>query len=88
MYYFKRFYSLLREFPIMDVRYTVILIKIKKRNIANIEKERRMTFIVAEFYIKLSVCSHVRNFLLIELLFSFEIVVFMFQIRYDFERII
>jgi hypothetical protein len=34
----------------MDIRYTVALIKIKKYNIINIEKKRRMTFIITEFY--------------------------------------
>jgi hypothetical protein len=72
----------------MDIRYAVILIKIKKRGIANIEKERRMIFIVTEFYMKLSVCSHVRNFLLIKFLFNFEIVIFVLRIKYDSERII
>jgi hypothetical protein len=72
----------------MDARYAIALIKIKERGVANIKKERRIIFIVAEFHIKLSVCSHVRNFLLIEFLFSFEIVVFVLRIRYDSEKII
>jgi hypothetical protein len=78
----------LRELLIMDIRYTIVLIKIKERSVANIEKGRRMIFIVTEFYIKLSVYNYVRNFLLIELSFNFEIVVFVLRIRYDFERII
>jgi hypothetical protein len=72
----------------MDIRYTIALIKIKKHNIANIKKKRRIIFIVTEFHIKLSVCNHVRNFLLIEFPFNLEIIVFVFRIRYDFERII
>jgi hypothetical protein len=60
----------------MDARYAVVLMEIKKRGIVSIEKKRRMTLIVAEFYMKLSVCSHVRSFLLIELPFSLEIVAF------------
>jgi hypothetical protein len=72
----------------MDTRYAVVLIKIKKRSVANIKKERRIILIVAEFYIKLSVYSHVRNFLLIELLFNFEIIIFVLRVRYDSERII
>jgi hypothetical protein len=62
----------------MDARYAVILIEIKERDIANIEKERYMIFIVAEFHMKLNVYSYVRSFLLIKLSFSFEIVVFVF----------
>jgi hypothetical protein len=72
----------------MDTRYTIILIKIKKRNVANIEKEKRIILIVAKFHIKLSVYNHVRNFLLIELPFNLEIIAFVLRIRYDFERII
>jgi hypothetical protein len=72
----------------MDARYTVVLMEIKERGVVSIKKERYIIFIVAEFYMKLSVYSHVRNFLLIELPFSFEIVVFVFRVRYDFERII
>jgi hypothetical protein len=72
----------------MDARYTVALMEVKKRAVASIEKERRMAFIVAEFYVKLSVCSHVRSFLLIELPFSLEIVVFVRRVRYDFKRVI
>jgi hypothetical protein len=51
----------LREFLIINTRYAIILIKIKERGIASIEKERYIIFIVTEFYIKLSVCSHVRK---------------------------
>jgi hypothetical protein len=72
----------------MNTRYAIALIKVKKRNIANIEEERRMALIVAEFYMKLSVCSHVRNFLLIELPFNLEIIIFVLRVRYDSERII
>jgi hypothetical protein len=72
----------------MDIRYAIILMKIKERDIANIEKERRIIFIIAEFYMKLSVYSHVRNFLLIKFSFNFEIVIFVLRIRYDFEKII
>jgi hypothetical protein len=72
----------------MDTRYAVALMEVKKRGIVNIKKERRIIFIVAEFYMKLSVYRHVRNFLLIEFSFNFEIVIFVFRIRYDFERII
>jgi hypothetical protein len=39
--------------------------EIKKYDISNIKKEKRITFIITEFYMKLSVCNHVRNFLLI-----------------------
>jgi hypothetical protein len=70
----------------MDTRYTVVLMKIKKRNVANIEKERRIIFIVAEFYMKLNVCSHVRNFLLIEFPFNFEIIIFVLRVKYNSER--
>jgi hypothetical protein len=72
----------------MDVRYAVALMEIKKRGVASIKKERRMAFIVMEFYMKLGVCSHVRNFLLIEFSFSLEIIVFVIWIRYDFKRVI
>jgi hypothetical protein len=72
----------------MNIRYTVTLIKIKKCNIANIEKKRRIIFIVTEFYIKLSVYRHVRNFLLIKFPFNLEIIIFVLRIRYDSERII
>jgi hypothetical protein len=65
------------EFVDMNARYAIVLIKIKERGIVNIKKERRMIFIVAEFHIKLGVYSHVRNFLLIELLFNLEIVFFL-----------
>jgi hypothetical protein len=60
----------------MDARYTVVLIKIKECGIVNIKKKKRIIFIVAEFHMKLGVYIHVRNFLLIELLFNFEIVTF------------
>jgi hypothetical protein len=72
----------------MNIRYAIILMEIKKCGIANIEKKKRIILIVTEFYIKLSVYSHVRNFLLIEFPFNFEIVIFVFRIRYDSERII
>jgi hypothetical protein len=78
----------LREFLIMDIRYAVALIKIKKRDIANIKKEKRIIFIVAEFYIKLNIYNHVRNFLLIKFPFNFEIVIFVLRIRYNFKKII
>jgi hypothetical protein len=65
----------------MDIRYTVILMKIKKRDVVNIEKERRIIFIIAEFYMKLSVYNYVRSFLLIKFLFNFEIVIFVLRIR-------
>jgi hypothetical protein len=48
--------------------------EIKKCGIVNIEKKKRMIFIVAEFYIKLSVFHYVRNFLLIKFPFNFEII--------------
>jgi hypothetical protein len=60
----------------MDVRYAVVLIEIKERGIANIKKERCIIFIVMEFYVKLGVYIYVRSFLLIEILFDFEIVIF------------
>jgi hypothetical protein len=72
----------------MDIRYAVALMEIKKRDISNIKKEKRIIFIVAEFYVKLSVYSHVRNFLLIEFPFNLEIVIFVLRIKYDSERII
>jgi hypothetical protein len=72
----------------MDARYAVALIEIKKRGVASIEKERRIAFIVAEFYMKLGVYNHVRNFLLIKFSFNLEIVVFVLRVRYDFKRII
>jgi hypothetical protein len=72
----------------MDARYTIVLMKVKKHSIASIKKERRIILIVAEFYMKLSVYNYVRNFLLIEFSFNFEIIVFVFRVRYDFERII
>jgi hypothetical protein len=72
----------------MNARYAVTLIKIKKRSIANIKEERRIIFIVTEFHIKLSVCSHVRNFLLIKFPFNFEIIAFVFRVKYDSEKII
>jgi hypothetical protein len=79
---------LLRELLIIDIRYAVILMKIKKRSVANIEKERRIILIVAEFHIKLIVCNYIRNFLLIKFPFILEIIIFVLRIRYDFERII
>jgi hypothetical protein len=79
---------LLRELLTIDIRYAVILMEIKERDIANIKKERYIILIVAKFHIKLSVYNHVRNFLLIEFPFNLEIVVFVLRIRYDFERII
>jgi hypothetical protein len=72
----------------MDARYAIALMKIKEHGIVSIEKERRIIFIVAEFHMKLSVYNYVRNFLLIKFSFSFEIVVFVVRVRYDFERII
>jgi hypothetical protein len=39
MYYSKKSYSLLRELFTMNIRYTIILIEIKKRGIASIEKK-------------------------------------------------
>jgi hypothetical protein len=63
----------------MNARYAVALIEIKKRGIANIEKKKRMALIVAEFHMKLGVCSHVRNFLLIKLPFNLEIVAFVLR---------
>jgi hypothetical protein len=72
----------------MNARYTVVLMKIKKCSVANIKKEKRMIFIVAEFHVKLSVYSHVQNFLLIELPFNFEIIIFVLRVRYDSEKII
>jgi hypothetical protein len=65
------------EFVGMDARYAVALMEIKERGVVSIEKERRMTLIVAEFHMKLGVYSHVRSFLLIELPFSLEIVSFL-----------
>jgi hypothetical protein len=72
----------------MDTQYAIALIEIKKRGIANIEKERRIIFIVTKFYMKLSVYNYVRNFLLIKLSFNLEIVAFVIRIRYDSEKII
>jgi hypothetical protein len=72
----------------MDARYAVALMKIKKCDVANIEKKRRIIFIVTEFYMKLNIYNHVRSFLLIELLFNLKIVAFVLRIRYDFEKII
>jgi hypothetical protein len=69
----------------MNARYAIVLMKIKKRNIANIEKKRRITFIITEFYMKLSVYNYVRNFLLIEFPFNLEIVVFVLRIDLNFE---
>ena len=87
-YYSERFYSLLRELLIIDIRYAVTLIEIKKRDIDNIKKKRYIIFIVTEFHMKLNVYNHVRNFLLIEFPFNLEIIVFVLQIKYDFEKII
>jgi hypothetical protein len=72
----------------MNTRYTVALMKVKERNIVSIEKEKRIIFIVAEFHMKLNIYSHVRNFLLIEFSFNFEIIVFVFRVRYDSEKVI
>jgi hypothetical protein len=76
MYYSEKFYSLLRELLTIDARYAVALMEIKERGVASIKKKRRIALIVAEFYMKLGVYSYVRSFLLIELPFSLEIVVF------------
>jgi hypothetical protein len=54
-YHFEKFYSLLRELLIMDIRYAIILIKIKERGVANIIKRRRTILIVTEFHIKLDI---------------------------------
>jgi hypothetical protein len=62
--------------------------EIKKRDIANIEKKKYIIFIVTEFYMKLNIYNHVRNFLLIKLPFNLEIIVFMLRIKYDSEKII
>jgi hypothetical protein len=51
-------------------------------------EERRITLIIAEFYMKLDIYIHIRNFLLIELPFNLEIIVFVLRIRYDSEKII
>jgi hypothetical protein len=72
----------------MDIRYAVVLIEIKKCDIVSIKKKRRIILIVAEFYMKLNIYSHVRNFLLIEFSFNLEIVVFVLRIRYEFKKII
>jgi hypothetical protein len=72
----------------MNARYTIALIKIKERDIVSIKKKKRIILIIAEFYIKLGVCSHVRNFLLIKLPFSLEIVAFVFRIGHDSNGII
>jgi hypothetical protein len=72
----------------MNTRYAVALIEIKERGIASIKKKKYIIFIVTEFYIKLYIFIHIRSFLLIKLPFSFEIVVFILQIRYDFKKII
>jgi hypothetical protein len=48
----------------MDIRYTVILMEIKERGIANIKKKRRIVLIVAEFYMKLGVYIYIQSFLL------------------------
>jgi hypothetical protein len=71
-----------------DVRYAVALMEIKERGVASIKKKKRMAFIVAEFYMKLGVYNHVRNFLLIKFPFNLEIVIFVLRVRYDSERII
>jgi hypothetical protein len=78
---------LVRELSTIDTRYTIILMKIKKYDIANIKK-KRITGIVVKFYLKLDVYNYVRNFLLIKFPFNFEIVVFVFRIKYDFKKII
>jgi hypothetical protein len=62
----------------MNARYTVVLMEIKERGIANIKKKKHIIFIVAEFYIQLNVYIHVRNFLLIKFPFNLEIVAFVF----------
>jgi hypothetical protein len=72
----------------MDTRNTIALIKIKKRNIANIKKKRRIIFIVTEFHIKLNVYNHIRNFLLIKLPFNLIIVAFVLRIKYNSEKFI
>jgi hypothetical protein len=72
----------------MNIRYAVILMEIKERGIANIEKEKRIILIVAEFYMKLNIYNYVRNFLLIEFPFYLEIVVFVLRIKYDSEKLI
>jgi hypothetical protein len=72
----------------MDARYAITLMKIEKRSVVSIKKERCIIFIVAEFYMKLNVYNYVRNFLLIKLSFNFKIVIFVLRVRYDFERII
>jgi hypothetical protein len=78
----------LRELFIIDIRYAITLIEIKKSDIVNIEKKKRIILIVTEFYMKLNVYNHVRNFLLIEFSFNLEIVVFVFRIKYNSEKII
>jgi hypothetical protein len=72
----------------MNIRYTIALMKIKKRSIANIKKKKRIILIVTEFYIKLNVYNYVRNFLLIKFSFNFEIVIFVLRIRHDSKKII
>jgi hypothetical protein len=77
----------------MDTRYTIVLMEIKERDIVNIKKKRRIILIVAEFYMKLSVYNHVRNFLLIKFSFNFEIVfflniIFKFVEYFDYDRAI
>jgi hypothetical protein len=69
----------------MNVRYAVVLIEIKERGVANIEKKKRMALIIAEFYMKLGVYSHVRSFLLIKFPFNLEIVL---RVRYNFKKVI
>jgi hypothetical protein len=72
----------------MNTRYAITLIEIKKCDIVSIKKKKRIILIVAEFHIKLNVCNHVRNFLLIEFSFNFEIIVFVFRVRYNIEKVI
>jgi hypothetical protein len=72
----------------MDIRYAVALMEIKERDIANIKKKKRMTFIATEFHIKLDVYNYVRNFLLIKLSFNFEIVIFVLRIGHDSKKFI
>jgi hypothetical protein len=79
---------LLRELLIIDIRYAVVLIEIKKRDIVSIEKEKCIILIITEFYMKLNVYNYVRNFLLIEFSFNFEIIIFVLRIKYDSEKII
>jgi hypothetical protein len=73
---------LLRELLIINIRYIIILIKIKERDIANIKKKKRIIFIVTEFHMKLGVYNHIRNFLLIKFLFNLKILIFVFRHAY------